>query len=257
MEIKPVAVFRTRKQNPFEAARQGSADTSTEVGEIHFLKNENFEQALESIEGFSHLWLIYQFHHNSHWKPKVLPPRGSARKVGVFATRSPYRPNSLGLSCVKLMGREGLILKISQFDLLDGTPIFDVKPYLPYADSVPEAQTGWLENIESQRHQVQLSPVAEENLKFLESRGLGELRNFIQTQLEFEPLNFKKKRLQQLDQGQAVLAYRTWRIALEVSDEKFVQVLSVFSGYMPEELQDPSDPYRDKELHRHFRNRFP
>jgi tRNA-Thr(GGU) m(6)t(6)A37 methyltransferase TsaA len=256
VEIKPIALFRSRKQSPFEAARQATADTSTDIGEIHFFKNENFEQALEGIESFSHLWLVYQFHHNRHWKPKVLPPRGSERKIGVFATRSPYRPNALGLSAVRLLGRQGLILKISQFDLLDETPIFDVKPYLPYADSLPEANLGWLAEIENERHQVFLEPQPERALQFLETQGLGEFRNFILTQLEFEPLNFRKKRVQILQDSQGILAYRTWRVTFVIS-EKIIRVMNLFSGYSNEEISDPADPFSDKDLHRRFLQTFP
>lgn len=103
--------------------------------------------ALRGIEGFSHLWLIWQFSQaiRETWSPTVRPPRlGGNRRIGVFATRSPFRPNPIGLSCVKLEAvvqdsREGTVLEVSGADLMDGTPIFDIKPYLPYADAIPDA----------------------------------------------------------------------------------------------------------------------
>ena len=106
--------------------------------------------ALRGIEGFSHLWLIWQFSAavRDTWSPTVRPPRlGGNERVGVFATRSPFRPNAIGLSCVKLEGvrhEDGLgdVLIVSGADLMDGTPIYDVKPYLPYADAHPEAPAG-------------------------------------------------------------------------------------------------------------------
>ena len=107
--------------------------------------------ALRGLEGFSHLWIIWQFSEavRSGWSPTVRPPRlGGNTRMGVFATRSPFRPNNLGLSCVKLIGVEqtkdqGTVIHVSGADLMDGTPIFDIKPYIPYADSHPEAAGGF------------------------------------------------------------------------------------------------------------------
>ena len=107
--------------------------------------------ALRGIEGFSHLWIIWQFSEavRSDWSPTVRPPRlGGNTRMGVFATRSPFRPNHLGLSCVKLLGVEeteefGTVLHVGGADLMDGTPIFDIKPYVPYADCHPDAAGGF------------------------------------------------------------------------------------------------------------------
>ena len=107
--------------------------------------------ALRGLEGFSHLWLIWQFSQavREHWSPTVRPPRlGGNTRVGVFATRSPFRPNAIGLSCVRLEGvelhtPEGPVLRVSGADLMDGTPILDIKPYIPYADSRPGAKEGF------------------------------------------------------------------------------------------------------------------
>ena len=107
--------------------------------------------ALRGLEGFSHLWLIWQFSEavREDWSPTVRPPRlGGNTRMGVFATRSPFRPNALGLSCVRLLGIEtdpalGPVLRVGGADLMDGTPIYDIKPYLPYADAWPEARAGF------------------------------------------------------------------------------------------------------------------
>ncbi len=107
--------------------------------------------ALRGIEGFSHLWLLWGFHkaRREQWSPTVRPPRlGGNERMGVFATRSPFRPNPLALSCVKLEGVElhtprGPLVHVSGADLMDGTPIYDIKPYLPYADCRPEASEGF------------------------------------------------------------------------------------------------------------------
>ncbi len=120
-------------------------------GEILFEPEFRGPEALRGIEGFSHLWLIWGFSANERegWSPTVRPPRlGGNERLGVFATRSPFRPNGLGLSCVKLervelQGPEGPVLHVSGADLMDGTPIYDIKPYVPYADCHPEAAEGF------------------------------------------------------------------------------------------------------------------
>ena len=120
---------------------------STIVFEPEFRNSD----ALRGIEGFSHLWIIWQFSQSvrQEWSPTVRPPRlGGNTRMGVFATRSPFRPNNLGLSCVKLLGvhnteKDGTILHVAGADLMDGTPIFDIKPYIPYSDSFPEALGGF------------------------------------------------------------------------------------------------------------------
>ena len=107
--------------------------------------------ALRGLEGFSHLWLIWEFSQavRENWSPTVRPPRlGGNARMGVFATRSPFRPNPIGLSCVRLLGVDitedrGPIIRIAGADLLNGTPIYDIKPYLPYADCRPDAEGGW------------------------------------------------------------------------------------------------------------------
>lgn len=121
------------------------------MGKIVFLPKYSREEAFRGLEGYSHIWIIWQFSEavRDDWSPTVRPPRlGGNKRVGVFSTRSPYRPNPIGLSCVKLLGikknANGCIeLTISGADILDGTPIYDIKPYLPFADSIPEAIGGF------------------------------------------------------------------------------------------------------------------
>ncbi len=132
-------------------------------GEIVFTEKYRDASALRGIEGYSHLWLIWQFSESvtERFSPTVKPPRlGGNRRVGVFATRSPFRPNPLGLSCVRLTGvslgtPRGPVLRVAGADLLDGTPIYDIKPYLPSVDSHPDARGGFTEGIEYPRLRVE------------------------------------------------------------------------------------------------------
>ena len=147
--IRPIARYRGDLGEKFGLPRQAGIVESLE-GRIVFEPEFRNPEALRGIEGFSHLWLIWQFSENlrQDWSPTVRPPRlGGNTRMGVFATRSPFRPNALGLSCVKLLGLEetpeGTVLRIGGADLMDGTPIFDIKPYIPYADAHPEALSGF------------------------------------------------------------------------------------------------------------------
>ena len=142
--------------------------------------------ALVGLEGYSHLWLIWQFSTvaaeyaaGKSWRPTVRPPRlgGNARR-GVFATRSPYRPNALGLSCVELAGIENGDILVKGADLLDGTPIFDIKPYLPYVDAHPEARGGFTEQTAAYALEVQCpQPLLDKLPKNKRAALLGVLKN--------------------------------------------------------------------------------
>jgi tRNA-Thr(GGU) m(6)t(6)A37 methyltransferase TsaA len=111
---------------------------------IELLPSRNFEQALSGLEGFSHIWVLFWMDKVSGYKPKVRPP-GMNQKCGLFSTRSPHRPNPIGLSCVRLIRIQGRRLWIQGCDMLDQTPILDLKPYLSHQESYPEATRGWLE----------------------------------------------------------------------------------------------------------------
>ena len=148
--IRPIARMKSDFPTKFGIPRQSGLVEelrSTIVFEPEFRNPDT----LRGIEGFSHLWLIWQFSEavRDNWSPTVRPPRlGGNTRMGVFATRSPFRPNNLGLSCVKLLRVEqtadqGMVLHVAGADLMDGTPIFDIKPYIPYSDSHPDALGGF------------------------------------------------------------------------------------------------------------------
>lgn len=148
--IRPIARMKSDFPTKFGIPRQSGLVEelrSTIVFEPEFRNPDT----LRGIEGFSHLWLIWQFSEavRDNWSPTVRPPRlGGNARMGVFATRSPFRPNNLGLSCVKLLGIEqtandGTVLHVAGADLMDGTPIFDIKPYIPYSDAFPDALGGF------------------------------------------------------------------------------------------------------------------
>ena len=153
MELKIIARIGTDFKEKFGIPRQsGIAKT---VGKIVFEPEYRVREALRGIDGYSHLWLLWEFSEarRDGWSPTVRPPRlGGNKRMGVFATRSPYRPNSIGLSSVRLLSVEesaddGLVLIVEGADLLDGTPIYDIKPYLPFTDSHPDAIGGFADRV--------------------------------------------------------------------------------------------------------------
>jgi tRNA-Thr(GGU) m(6)t(6)A37 methyltransferase TsaA len=111
-------------------------------GEIRL--RPGLQNALKDLAGFSHIWVIFWFHHSRGWNSQVVPPR-DVRKRGLFATRAPHRPNPIGLSVVRLLQVQGLVLRIRGLDMLDGTPVLDIKPYVTYADAIPSAKAGWVD----------------------------------------------------------------------------------------------------------------
>ena len=148
MELTPIAHIRSDFSEKFGIPRQsGLVEELTAA--VVFEPAYRDPSAFRGVEGFSHLWLIWEFSRSRGWSPTVRPPRlGGNKRLGVFATRSPFRPNPLGLSCVRLVEVRqdralGPVLVVAGADLLDGTPIYDVKPYLPYADCKPDAVGGF------------------------------------------------------------------------------------------------------------------
>lgn len=255
MQIVPIGVFNCSGKHPYDAARQGTVAVDS-VGRIELDAGQNFEQALQDLAGFSHIWLLFEFHHNKTWKPLVQPPRGS-RKIGVFASRAPYRPNNIGLTCVRLLSVSGRALEVADHDLLDGTPILDIKPYLAYADSFPEATRGWLDEIEESTWTVGYGETAQQQLQWLAQNGVTCLESFLTQQLADEPFNRKRKRLRQLGEREWEIAYRTWRARFTADESKnLLQVEEISSGYSSEDLAHSDDPYEDKSAHRAFGQQF-
>ena len=182
--IKPIAHIHNDLKTKFGVPRQSGLANSL-LSEIVFTPEYRVSDALRGMSDFSHIWLIWSFSEarRSDWSPTVRPPRlGGNERVGVFATRSPYRPNSLALSCVKLVRiehRDGLgdVITVSGADLMNGTPIYDIKPYLPYADSIEDAIGGFapdggktLEVIDESRELNKLPPEKSNALTELLSR---------------------------------------------------------------------------------------
>lgn len=172
MENKIIAHMRTDFPGKFGIPRQ-SAVVSGLKGKIVFEKEYRREEMLRGLEGFSHLWVLWIFSENpeekgeSKWSPTVRPPRlGGNERVGVFASRSPFRPNPIGLSAVRIVkldmeSADGPVIYVEGADMVDGTPIIDIKPYVAFTDSIPKAVSGFVDDVEYEKLPVSFSEAAE------------------------------------------------------------------------------------------------
>ena len=178
-EMKIIARIRTELPEKFGVPRQSGLVPQLR-GRVIFEPEYRNPDAVRGLEDFSHIWLIWQFSQavREDWSPTVRPPKlGGNRRMGVFATRSPFRPNALGLSSVRLDRVEldpalGPVLHVSGADLMDGTPIFDIKPYLPYTDSHPQAAGGFTDGLAHEPLTVECSPALLEHIPADSRKGL-------------------------------------------------------------------------------------
>ncbi|MFP2468570.1 tRNA (N6-threonylcarbamoyladenosine(37)-N6)-methyltransferase TrmO [Pseudescherichia vulneris] len=162
-------------------------------GELHLLPPYNQPDAVRGLEDFSHLWVLFVFHQTMEggWRPTVRPPRlGGNARMGVFATRSTFRPNPIGMSLVELKGirchKDQVILQLGSLDLVDGTPVVDIKPYLPFAEALPEAQASYAQQAPAASVNVSFTPEVEQQFPVLDKR-YPHLRAFITDVLAQDP----------------------------------------------------------------------
>lgn len=149
---RPIGLLRSPYSRRIDAPHQSTVVASTETGTLALATLELHdwldEKVIQDLSGFERLWLIFAFHLSVGWNSRVKPPRGGPKR-GVLATRSPHRPNSIGLSAVNLERVEGRTLHLRGVDLLDGTPVLDIKPYVPYADAFPDSKAGWIDELDA------------------------------------------------------------------------------------------------------------
>ncbi len=151
-QFTPIAYVHSPYRKRIDAPHQSTVVQGTESGDAEIATIEFVADiphvAFRDLEGFERIWLVYVFHRSDGWKAEVRPPRGGGKR-SVLATRSPHRPNAIGLSAVNLIAVEPKLLRVRGIDLLDGTPILDIKPYVPYADAFPSSLAGWIDAIDA------------------------------------------------------------------------------------------------------------
>jgi tRNA-Thr(GGU) m(6)t(6)A37 methyltransferase TsaA len=238
----PIGFVRSPYKEKADAPRQGvlnpdAGATIELVPELPHLRD-----ALDDLSGFERIWVLFWFDRAIGWKPKVQPPR-SEEKRGLFATRSPHRPNPIGMTAVRLDKVDGLVLHVRDHDLVDGTPVLDLKPYIPYADAFPEAGSGWLGAPDPiARWEVDVGAVAEA-LAWIATETGFDLKTRIVEALKLGPQPHAYRRIK----GD-VLAVKEWRATFRVEDKHMI-VTKIASGYREREL--PAQP-----VHAAFMARF-
>ncbi|MBX3233647.1 MAG: tRNA (N6-threonylcarbamoyladenosine(37)-N6)-methyltransferase TrmO [Labilithrix sp.] len=241
--VRPIGFVRSPFAEKVEAPRQGILAEGVE-GSIELLPE--YADALDDLAAFDRVWILFWFHRAEGWKPKVLPPRSEVKR-GLFATRSPHRPNPIGITAARLERVDGLTVHVRDHDLVDGTPVLDLKPYIPYADAFPDAGSGWLGAPPDAKESwaVAFEPAAEEQLAWVQAETGLDLRARAAAALSLGPQPHAYRRIK----GN-VLAVKEWRLTFRSEpDEVRIVVERVTSGYRPKEL--PSQP-----AHRAFVARF-
>lgn len=252
----PIGHFHGVSSEKYMAPRQAKLNRSPENGHIVLLPSCNFEQALVDLNGFEHVWILYWFNRNSTWKVKVSTPRGGIKR-GVFATRSPHRPNPIGLSCVELLGIKGRTLHIGASDLLDKTPILDIKPYLTYADAFPLSKQGWIQEPPKNQYRVEWSQLSKEQGEFIELFQQIPFFNSVSLRLENNPFPFKNHRIKWMEDNQYELAFKTWRLTYLI-EETSVKIIKITSGYDEDTLLGyKTSRWNDVPIHHMFLKKFP
>lgn len=247
LTLHPIGRIRTSFANKVDAPRQPAASTGA-TGVIELFAGRNLEHAIEDLQGWERIWVIFWFDRNTGWRPKVLPPRATSGRKGVLSTRSPHRPNPLGLSVLRLARVEGLALHVLDVDLLDGTPILDIKPYVPYADAFPESGSGWLGDDGSSQPAarpgaadpgrsfvVTFSTDAEAQLAWIATRSPLPLRERILNTLMLGPQPHPYRRIRRAKDGSLTLAVQDWRVDFSVAGTQ-VAVHRIRSGYSAAQL---------------------
>ncbi len=262
-EFEPIGVVRSPFRERASAPRQPTADLTagptSAAGTIELVAGQGYEDALEGLAGWEYAWVLFVFHRNVEdgrgWRPKVQPPR-SDTKQGVFATRSPHRPNPIGLSAVKIERIDGLIVHVSHLDMLDGTPVLDLKPYVAYADAYPGARAGWLGARDPiAPWEVVFADAAVEQLAWLRQNGV-DLRPAIESVLTIGPRPHAYRRIRPHGAGMR-LALKEWRVDFEVRAAgepagRCIVVTALHTGYRAKQLaEDPA-----LALHRAYAGRF-
>ena len=263
LTLRPIGFIRTYKQVKFQARHQ-PLEVEPERNLLELLPGNNFEQALHDLTGFSRVWLVWWFHRNEGWRPRVMPPRGPAKRRGVFATRSPHRPNPLGLTPVQLIEIKGRTLILGACDLVDGTPVFDIKPYIPTYDAFPDAAAGWIDEVDASlevppQFAVGFSALSEIQAAWLQTHWQIDFRSRLIELLARDPTPHRTRRItSRRGTDSFVIGCGAWRAVFTVA-EKIVTVQSFEPGYPPRFLNDPSkaDGLPDREAQVAFLKQWP
>ncbi|MEN9844998.1 MAG: tRNA ((37)-N6)-methyltransferase TrmO [Pseudomonadota bacterium] len=243
LSVEPIGVIRTTMRTKFDSPHQPK-NSDEERSVIQLYPGKSYDVALRDLASFDRVWLIWWFHRNSTWRPLVLPPRGDPIRRGVFATRSPHRPSPIGITAVPLLGVEKLNIIVGNTDLVDGTPILDIKPYVPTVDAFPDASMGWISGVEEKllepsRYTVTYSPLATAQIEWLRDRWGIAFMDRAHAALSRDPSIHRTRRIRKWQENQLQMGCGGWRIIFSVTALQVV-VEKIVPGY-PDSLLHNGD----------------
>ena len=265
LALRPIGVFHTPFRDRVSAPRQPRAAEGVS-GAIELFAGHGYEDALADLDRWQYIWVIFWFHRNEGWKAKVLPPRSNKRR-GLFATRTPHRPNPIGLSVLRLERVEGLVVHVRDVDVLDGTPVLDLKPYVAWTDAIADARGGWLEDEQAldattttsvgrppdprSSWEVTFGARARDQMVFLREAAL-DLEPSVVAVLSLGPQPHAYRRIRLEADGTGRLAVKEWRVRFRVEGRR-IEVLDVGTGYRESQLRGDQPEHA---VHRAFVARF-
>ncbi len=257
LNITPIGFIRSGKPLKFDARHQPD-EKQAETNILEMIPGDKYQKALKDLAGFDRIWLIWWFHRNTDWRPEVLPPRGPSKRRGVFATRSPHRPNPIGITPVQLIEIKKGKLVLGPCDLVEGTPVFDIKPYIPSYDSFPESKAGWIDEVDAAlsippAFAVEFTPLASEHMTWLRDHWSIDFRARLLEILSRDPTPHRTRRIRSRHGDLFDIGCGAWYAVFEVVDQ-VVRILHLKPAFPLKFLNDPARPeLPDREAQLAFR----
>ncbi|MBC8124708.1 MAG: tRNA (N6-threonylcarbamoyladenosine(37)-N6)-methyltransferase TrmO [Candidatus Kapabacteria bacterium] len=211
ISLTPIGIVHTQYVNKYDAPRQPRVDNRVDDACVELYPHCNYEQALRDVDGCDRIWLVTFFDRALGWKPLVLTPRDRTKR-GVFATRSPHRPNAIGITCVEVVRLYGRRIDVRGTDLLDGTPVLDIKPYVAYADAFPESRVRWLDELPTKPMYMVVWSKPESDLP-------QDVKDHADRVLSTDPMPHPYRRIEAGLDGTFVLAVREHRLMFVIEGQ--------------------------------------
>ena len=261
LSLSPIGHIRCGKTLKFNARHQPD-EQRPETNVLELIPGDKYVKALKDLAGFDRIWLLWWFHRNTDWRPEVLPPRGPAQRRGVFATRSPHRPNALGITPVQLLGIKKNLLLLGPCDLVDGTPVFDIKPYIPAYDSFPDSKAGWIDEVDAAlsappAYTVTYTPAATAHLRWLREQWSIDFTERMLEILTRDPSPHRTRRIRSRHGDLFDIGCGAWYAVFKVEGTA-ITILHLKPSFPLKFLTDPTRPeLPDKEAQLAFRAQWP
>lgn len=261
LTIRPIGFLRSGKGVRFKTLHQPD-EAASETNVLELTPAPGILEALRDLEGMERVWLLWWFHRAESWRPLVLPPRGPSQRRGVFSTRSPHRPNPIGMTPARLLGIEGLRLLLGPCDLLEGTPVLDIKPYVPAYDAFADSAAGWIDTVEALHaappaYAVSWSLLAREQAEWLKAAWSVDFQQRLVEILGRDPRPHRTRRIRRLPGGDFEIGCGSWRAEFRLQGLQ-IEIRAVKPSFPVRFLLEPwRQKIPDREAQLAFLGRWP